>query len=51
MTDKSREMKKWQKEQFRQYEWNAAKRMFSSAAFFLLVYTMFMPFALSTLKL
>lgn len=34
MMDKSRDMKKWQRKQFRQYEWNAAKRMFSSAAFF-----------------
>lgn len=51
MTDKSKEMKKWRREQFRQNEWNAAKRMISNAAFLLLVVTLFMAFAMSTLKL
>jgi hypothetical protein len=51
MKDKLKEMKKWQSQQFRRYELNAARRVLSNAAFFLLVFTLLMAFAMSTIKL
>lgn len=40
------EMKKWQKQQFRRYEWYAARRVLSNALVFLVFYTLIMFFAI-----
>ena len=39
-------LKKWQREQYRRYELNAAKRMLSAAMAFLLFYAVLMAFAI-----